>query len=105
MIGALAVFLDEAEGFFRVDRSVDKIFEKQLAGGVMGAAEGGKNAAIFEDFQGPQVDFLIASHGVHKSRLVAGEAGRIEDDEVVFRFRVFEKIEDVVLKDLNVEVV
>ncbi len=43
------------------------------------------------------MDFLVAAHGVHEGGLVAGETGGIEDDEVVFRFCVFEEIEDVVL--------
>ena len=51
------------------------------------------------------MDFLVAAHGVHECLFVAGETRGIEDDEIVFGFRVFEEIEDIVFEDLDVEVV
>ena len=47
------------------------------------------------------MDFLIAAHGVHQRGLVAGEARRIEDDQVILGFRMFEEIEDIVFEDFD----
>lgn len=103
VVGALAVFADEAEGFFGVDGGVGEVFEEEFAGGVVGAAEGGEESAFIEEFEGAEVDFLIAAHGIGEGLFVAGEAGGIEDDEVVFGFGVFEEVEDVVFDDVDVE--
>lgn len=71
----------------------------------MGAAEGGEDAAFFEEFEGAEVDFLVTAHGVAECFFVFGEAGWIEDDEVVCGFGFFEEVEDVCLDDFDVELV
>ena len=105
MIGALAVILDEAQRFFRIDGSIDEVIEKKFAGGVVRAAIGRKYAAFVQDFQGAEVDFLISAHRVDERLFVSGETRRIENDQIVFRFCVLEEIEDVVLEHFNFDVV
>ena len=73
--------------------------------GVVGAAEGGEDAALIQQLERAQVDFLVAAHGVHEGLFVAGETRGIEDDEVVVGFGVFEEIEDVVFEHLDVQAV
>ncbi len=51
VVGALAVFADEAEGFFCVHGGLGEVFEEEFAAGVMGAAEGGEDAAFIEQFE------------------------------------------------------
>ena len=47
MVGALGVGVDEAEGLFGVVGGGAHAFEEELAGGVVGATEGGEVAAFF----------------------------------------------------------
>ena len=51
VIGALAVFADEAEGFFGVHGSLGEVFEEEFAAGVVGAAECREDAAFIEQFE------------------------------------------------------
>ena len=51
------------------------------------------------------MDFLVAAHGVHEGLFVAREAGRIQDDEVVVRLGVLEKIKDIVFQYLDFQAV
>lgn len=71
----------------------------------MGAAEGGEEAVFFEEFEGAEVDFFVAAHGVVEGFFVPCEAGGVEDDEVILGFCGFEEVEDVCLDDFDVEVV
>jgi hypothetical protein len=85
MIGALAMFREQAQRLLGVHRGVGEVFQEQLAGRVVRAAEGREDAALVQQLERAQVDLLVAAHGVHERLLVAGETRRIEDDEVVFR--------------------
>ena len=105
MVGALGVLGDEAEGLLGIHGGVGEVFEEKLAGSVVGAAEGGEQAALFEELERAEVDLLVAAHGVHEGLLVLCETRRIEDDEVVFRLGGFQEIEDVRLDDFDIELV
>ena len=105
MVWALGVLGDEAEGFFRIDGGVCEVLQEELAGGVVGAAEGGEEAAFFEELEGAEVDFFVAAHGVDEGFFIFCEAGGVEDDEVVIGLGGFEEVEDVGLDDGDGEVV
>ena len=51
------------------------------------------------------MDLLVAAHRIHEGLFVAGETWRIENDQVVLRLGVFEKIEDIVLDHIDFETI
>ncbi len=64
----------------------------------MRAAEGGEDATFIQQLDRTKVDFLIAAHGVHERLFIAGETRRIEDDQIVFGFRLLEEIEEILIE-------
>ena len=83
MVASLGVAFDEAQGLFGIACGVANGVEEEFARRMVGAAEGGEVSAGIQEAKGAQVDFLVAAHGVVEGLFVAGEGGRIEDDEII----------------------
>ena len=105
MVCALGVIHHEAGGLFGIDGGIDEVVHEQLAGGVIGAAEGREQAAFVQKLERAEVDLFVAAHGIHEGGLVAGETRRVEDDHVILGLGVFEEIEDVVFEHFDFDVV
>lgn len=95
MVGALGVGGDAAEGFFGVDGGVGDAAVEFFGADVVGAGEGGEDAAGFEHLHGAEVDLLVAAEGIAHGAFGFGEGGGIEDDEVVAGGGGFVALEEV----------
>jgi hypothetical protein len=89
VIGALGVGGDAAEDVAGVVRGGEQRVLEQFGADVVRAAEGGEGAAGLQQLQRAQMDFFITAQGVVHRGAVAGEGGRIEDDEVETRDDAF----------------
>ena len=85
VVRALPVHVGLAQGAMAIHRGIADSLPEQAGADVVRAAEGGKNASDRQHLHGAQVDFLVATERTLQALLVAGKAGRIQDDEVPLR--------------------
>jgi len=97
--------LDEAESAPGVHRGIADGIKEAFSRDVMRTGPGGEDAARFEEFQGAEMDLLVAAEGVAKVLLAAGEGRRIEDDEVETIFARLEEVEGIGFDGWEVELV
>src|SRR5436853_2662582 len=83
MIGGLSERLDPAQNTVGIEsRFKDHLFEHERVN-VMRTAKGSENAALFQELERTQMNFLVASESVRNGITVARERRGIENDQVV----------------------
>ena len=82
MVGAGMQMMDDLRIHAGIERGAGDDLLEQVFADTAGAGVGGEQAARPEQFEGEQVDVLLAARGLFGERGGGGELGRVEDDEV-----------------------
>jgi hypothetical protein len=105
VVGGLGAALEDAEGFAGVEGGFGDDGEQHGFAHVVGAGAGDEDAAGGEQFEGAEVDFLVAAGGGVEAGAGFGEGGRVEDDgreRLVAVLFGGEEVEDVGFAEVDV---
>jgi hypothetical protein len=83
VIKALGMAVDHPQGSFAVNGRALHAVEKEFSGCVMGTAECRENSTLVQHAEGPEMDFLVSTHGVLNGLFIPGEGWGIENNEIV----------------------
>jgi len=105
VIARLRSPLDDHNGSVRVVGGLGDDLEEQRFGDVVGAGARDKVSARAKDFEGAEIDFLVAALGCRDAFAVFGEGRGIENDHVeapVFFIVLLEHVERIGLAERHV---